>query len=439
MLETLFAWVLRCSLSVVWVMPAVLLLRLLFRRGQRNLCCILWALVAVRLLCPFTPESPLGLMPENAPMTEAVVSVVVPAGKAELQADVYPDAPVLEEPAVPARPQVLPAIWLAGVGGMLVYMGVSYGKIRRRVAVSLPVEEGCFLCDDIATPFVLGLFRPGIYLPSGLPETQWPAVQAHERAHLARKDHWWKLLGFLLLAVHWFNPLVWLAYRLLCRDMELACDQRVIRRMGAEEKKTYAAVLLACSVRRWSPVGCPLAFGEESVSARVKAVARYRKPKVWAVCGGVLLCALAAVCILTSAASPSAAEEPGSEIRTGYLTPTEDGFLFDEAEWIRMDQTDRIRELGLAGEESLLNNGFCIYNPVQETVSVAAVPGKTVYRYDNRGAQGYNRETEDFNAFAAYLRAYPGDDVPLFEVILQEATGGEPYARVTCVQERYIP
>ena len=191
-------------------------------------------------------------------------------------------------------------MWLIGLAAMLAYALVSYLRLRRRVRASIPLRENIYVCDEVASPFILGIVRPRIYLPSALDEAQWGSVLSHERAHLARHDHWWKPLGFALLAVYWFNPLLWLAYTLLCRDIELACDERALCGMDAGQIKDYSSALLACSVPRRMIAACPLAFGEVGVGARVKNALRYKKPAFWVVAVSVVVCTVVAVCFLTN-------------------------------------------------------------------------------------------------------------------------------------------
>ena len=191
-------------------------------------------------------------------------------------------------------------VWLIGLAAMLLYALVSYLRLRRRVSASIPLRENIYVCDEVPSPFILGIVRPRIYLPSALDEAQRGSVLSHERAHLARHDHWWKPLGFALLAVYWFNPLLWLAYTLLCRDIELACDERVLRGMDAGQVKAYSSALLACSVPRRMIAACPLAFGEVGVGARVKNALRYKKPAFWVVAASVAVCVVVAACFLTN-------------------------------------------------------------------------------------------------------------------------------------------
>ncbi|MBQ1603374.1 MAG: M56 family metallopeptidase, partial [Oscillospiraceae bacterium] len=289
-MEALFLKLLRMSLSASVLVLAVLVLRLVLRRAPKWTHVLLWALVALRLLCPFTVESSLSLQPQR---TDELAQSI--AGYAEFDArsavgqdGAVPEAPLdsnaLHTVTVPEydRPQSQSAVptawttyfshaWLFGVGAMLLYALVSYVRLRRRVAASLPLEGSVFVCDGIDSPFILGVFRPRVYVPSGLAEPQLSHVLSHERAHLARRDHWWKPLGFLLLSVYWFNPVLWLAYVLLCRDIELACDERVYRDMALPARADYSQTLLDCSRPRSLVAACPLAFGEVGTKDRVRA------------------------------------------------------------------------------------------------------------------------------------------------------------------------
>lgn len=206
-------------------------------------------------------------------------------------------------------------VWLAGMAVLLGWAAFSWLRLRRQVAASVSVAKGVYICDDIASPFILGVLHPRIYLPSGLTGATLESVLRHERAHLKRRDHWWKPLAHVLIAVYWFNPLLWAAYVLLCRDIELACDERVVRDMTREDRAAYSQALLQCSLnRRRRLVLCPLAFGEVGVRTRVKSVLRYRRPAVWLSAAAVLLCAALAVTFLTE---PKTAENaPAEKART---------------------------------------------------------------------------------------------------------------------------
>ena len=305
-LRRVFPTVLRMSLSAGVLALVVLALRFALGRAPKWVRCLLWALVAVRLLCPVLPSSRVSLMPREELQTGVVDTVLptvelqTPSDHAINQNNAGANVPVSHT----AQPrQYLPLLWAAGAAVMLLYAAASYLRLRRRVRVSVPLDERVLLCDEIDTPFILGVLRPRIYLPSGLVEPQRAHVLAHERAHLARRDHWWKPLGFVLLAVHWFNPVLWLTYVLLCRDIELACDERVIRNLDRARIADYSQALLACGAARARIAACPLAFGEVGVKQRVKNVLNYRKPAFWIVCAAIVACIAAGICFLTNPAS----------------------------------------------------------------------------------------------------------------------------------------
>lgn len=309
-MAAVFLKLLNLSISASWLVLAVLVLRLISKRSPKWVNVLLWGIVALRLVLPFSIESALSLIPSAETVSPAAVQFA-PAPTITSGVSVIDNAvnPSLSEhfaavPTASVNPLYVWAylagwVWLIGLGVMLLYALVSYLRLRRRVSVSLPVQDHIYLCDAISSPFILGVVKPHIYLPSGLDEVQRQNVLAHEQAHLARRDHWWKPLGFALLAVYWFNPVLWLAYTLLCRDIELACDERVIRTMDESAVKTYSTVLLACSMPRKAVITCPLAFGEVGVKERVKNALHYKKPAFWVVAASVTVCVVVAVCFLT--------------------------------------------------------------------------------------------------------------------------------------------
>lgn len=332
----LFLQVVNLSISASWLIAAVLVLRLLLKKAPRWITVLLWGLVAVRLVCPFSIESALSLLPTASTIPADIMTNPSPSIDTGIPALDRVVNPVIEhsfapQPAASANPlQILlpisAVVWIAGAVLLALYAGVSYLRLRRRVSTAVRLRDNIFQTERVFSPFILGVFRPCIYLPFSLDETALSSVIAHEQAHIRRKDHWWKPLGFLVLAVHWFNPLVWLSYLLLCRDIELACDEKVVREMGCAQRADYSQALLSCSVRRKRLGACPLAFGEVGVKERVKRVLHYRKPAVYLVALAVICCFAAAVCFLTSprtepdGASPaSAAGEPDTD-RTVPLT-----------------------------------------------------------------------------------------------------------------------
>ena len=307
----IFLKLLNLSISASWLVLVVLALRLVLKRAPKWVNVLLWGMVALRLMLPFSIESALSLIPSAETVSPEVVrfdpAPTITSGVEFIDNAVNPSlsesfaaAPLASVNPLYVWTYLAGWVWLIGLAAMLAYALVSYLRLRRRVSASIPLWENIYVCDEVPSPFILGIVRPRIYLPSALDEAQWGSVLSHERAHLARHDHWWKPLGFALLAVYWFNPLLWLAYTLLCRDIELACDERVLRGMDAGQIKDYSSALLACSVPRRMLAACPLAFGEVGVGARVKNALRYKKPAFWAVAASVAVCAVVAVCFLTN-------------------------------------------------------------------------------------------------------------------------------------------
>ena len=307
----IFLKLLNLSISASWLVLVVLALRLVLKRAPKWVNVLLWGMVALRLMLPFSIESALSLIPSAETVSPEVVQFdpapTITSGVEFIDNAVNPSlsesfaaAPLASVNPLYVWTYLAGWVWLIGLAAMLAYALVSYLRLRRRVSASIPLRENIYVCDEVPSPFILGIVRPRIYLPSALDEAQRGSVLSHERAHLARRDHWWKPLGFALLAVYWFNPLLWLAYTLLCRDIELACDERVLRGMDAGQIKDYSSALLACSVPRRMIAACPLAFGEVGVGARVKNALRYKKPAFWVVAVSVVVCTVVAVCFLTN-------------------------------------------------------------------------------------------------------------------------------------------
>ena len=307
----IFLKLLNLSISASWLVLVVLALRLVLKRAPKWVNVLLWGMVALRLMLPLSIESALSLIPSAETLSPEVVrfdpAPTITSGVEFIDNAVNPSlsesfaaAPLASVNPLYVWTYLAGWVWLIGLAAMLLYALVSYLRLRRRVRASIPLRENIYVCDEVPSPFILGIVHPRIYLPSALDEAQRGSVLSHERAHLARRDHWWKPLGFALLAVYWFNPLLWLAYTLLCRDIELACDERVLRGMDAGQVKAYSSALLACSVPRRMLAACPLAFGEVGVGARVKNVLRYKKPAFWVVAASVAVCVVVAVCFLTN-------------------------------------------------------------------------------------------------------------------------------------------
>ena len=318
----LFLKVLNMSISALWLVAVVILLRFAMKRAPKWVHVLLWAFVALRLVCPFTIESALSLIPSTQTVPPEIM--LSPSPAVDTGIEVVNDVvnPIIQSSFTPnpmssANPlQILipvsAAFWLAGIAVMAFYTLISYLSLRWKMSTAVRLKGNIYRSEAAASPFVLGLFRPRIYLPFSMEEKDIPHVIAHERSHIRRKDHWWKPLGFAVLTVHWFNPLVWLSYILLCRDIELACDEKVIRELGQKEKAEYSQALLNCSIRHRSIAACPLAFGEVGVKQRVKSILLYKKPGFWILLVALLLCLAVAVFFLTDPIT----EEPEPEFHS---------------------------------------------------------------------------------------------------------------------------
>ncbi len=312
----LFLKIVNMSISASWLILALPVLRLVLKKAPKWVFVLLWGFVAVRLLCPFGIESVLSLIPSTETISPGIMLDRTPeisTGVAPLDRVVNPviSEAFAPEPIVSANPlqiliPVAANLWLLGVLVMALYTAVSWRQLRRRVDTAIRYRDNIFQSESVDSPFVLGIYKPKIYLPFAMDAQDMEQVIAHEQAHIRRKDHWWKPLGFLLLTLHWFNPLAWLAYVLFCRDMELACDEKVIRDMGGEQRADYTQALVACSVNRRGVAACPLAFGEVGVKARVKSVLHYKKPARWGIALALAVCIVVALCFLTD---PAAVDE----------------------------------------------------------------------------------------------------------------------------------
>ena len=309
-MSNFFLTILNMSISASWLLLAVLLLRLILKKAPKWVAVLLWGIVALRLICPFAIESPLSLIPsaetvspqimmDRTPQIDSGVPVINSAINPAISGSLSPAPGTSMNPLQLWIPLVA-ILWLAGVAAMLIYMAVSYYRVKKKVRAAILLRDNIFQSEQVVSPFVLGLIKPKIYLPFHIDEQDMPHVIAHEQAHIERKDHWWKPLGFALLAVHWFNPLMWLGYILLCRDIELACDEKVVKEMDSCEKADYSQALLSCSVSRRAITACPLAFGEVGVKKRVKSVLRYKKPAFWIIVTAIILLSVVAVCFLTN-------------------------------------------------------------------------------------------------------------------------------------------
>ena len=306
----LFLRIVNTSISAGWVVLAVLLLRLCLKKAPKWVNVLLWGIVAARMVFPFSIESVLSLIPSAETISPTVMMEQTPSVQTGVPALNHVINPVISgsftpAPGASANPlqiwiPVLAGIWLFGIVALFLYSAVSYCRLRRKVCEAVILRGNIYQSEKVCSPFVLGIIKPKIYLPYHMDSREMDHVIAHEQTHIRRKDHWWKPLGFLLLTIHWFNPLMWLSYVLLCRDIELACDEKVIGKMGNAQRADYTQALVARSVDRRLIAACPLAFGEIGVKERVKSVMNYKKPAFWIVLASVIVCAVIAVCFLTN-------------------------------------------------------------------------------------------------------------------------------------------
>ena len=309
-MSELFLKIVNMSISASWVVIAVLTLRFCLKKAPKWVNVLLWGIVAVRMVFPFSIESVLSLIPSAETISPSIMMEQSPSVQTGVPALNHVINPVISgsftpAPGASANPlqiwiPVLAGIWLFGIVALFLYSAVSYCRLRRKVCEAVILRDNIYQSENVCSPFVLGIIRPKIYLPYHMDSREVGHVIAHEQTHIRRKDHWWKPLGFLLLTTHWFNPLMWLSYILLCRDIELACDEKVIRKMSNEQRADYTQALVACSVDRRLITACPLAFGEIGVKERVKSVMNYKKPAFWIVLASVIVCAVIAVCFLTN-------------------------------------------------------------------------------------------------------------------------------------------
>lgn len=335
-MNTLFIRLLNLSIAATWIILAVILIRAFSKKAPKWFPCILWALVGIRLLCPVTIPSPLSLVPREEVIPINITEEKEPEVDSEMPVIAYTADPELgnvdhENTVVhsgnivrEAAPQmtftesntktvssesrgmtliqiitIASYVWISGLALMLGYALFSYIRLKRSLTASIPVKDGVLACDEVRSPFILGVFRPKIYVPSSIKEDALKHVLAHEESHIKRHDHWWKPLGFLILSVYWFHPLCWVSYVLLCRDIEMACDEKVIRMMKKEEAASYSQTLLDLSTRKTAIAACPIAFGEVGVKQRVKNVLNYKKPGFWVIVGVIVVSVAVSVLFLT--------------------------------------------------------------------------------------------------------------------------------------------
>lgn len=402
-MDDVFLKLVNLSISASWLILTALVLRFVLKKAPKWVMPLLWGVVALRLVCPFSIESALSLIPsaETIPseiMTETREPVLYE--QATLDIVTNPTLPsAAEVPVGVSRQQaqvdfnIYSVLWLAGMAALLVHALVSAGKLKKKLATAILLRDNIYESEFVDSPFVFGVVKPNIYLPMHMDEGTAAHVIAHERAHLARRDHWWKVLGYLVLALHWFNPLVWVAYILFCRDIELACDEKVVKGLDGAARADYSQALLSCAAPRRAVAACPLAFGEGNIKTRVKSALHYKKPAFWVAAAAVLAVVIVAVCFLTNPRSDIDAEtllgtsrgeitrisvkmgeaSSGEEYRMSTEEIKTVLSLLDAAEYERLGSASAMQECyarlyfeSAAGErELMLSQGEVLANPIK--------------------------------------------------------------------------
>ena len=308
-----FLNIVNMSISASWIVFAVLLLRLLLKKAPKSINVLLWGVVAVRLICPFSFESVLSLIPSPQTINPEIAlnSPVIDSGVTIIDNVINP---IISETTISIQPEkdinlfqfimpYLAGVWLVGIATLLIYTLISFLRLKSKIGTAVLLRDNIYQSEAVVSPFVLGIIKPKIYLPFNMNGQDMDHVIAHEQAHIRRKDYLWKPLGFLILTLHWFNPMVWFGYILLCRDIELACDEKVVKGLNNEQRADYSQALLTCSVNRRMITACPVAFGEVGVKNRVKSVLNYKKPAFWIIVVAVVACIALSVGFLTNPAT----------------------------------------------------------------------------------------------------------------------------------------
>lgn len=402
-MDDVFLKLVNLSISASWLILAVLVLRVVLKKAPKWVMPLLWGVVALRLVCLFSIESALSLIPSAETIPSEIVTETrepVLYEQATLDIVTNPTLPsAAEVPVGVSRQQaqvdfnIYSVLWLAGMAALLVHALVSAGKLKRKLATAILLRDNIYENEFVDSPFVFGVVKPNIYLPMHMDEGTAAYVIAHEHAHLARRDHWWKVLGYLVLALHWFNPLVWVAYILFCRDIELACDEKVVKGLDGAARADYSQALLSCAAPKRAVAACPLAFGEGNIKMRVKSALHYKKPAFWVAAAAVLAVVIVAVCFLTNPKSDIDAEtllgtsrgeitrisvkmgeaDSGEEYRMSTEEIKTVLSLLDAAEYERLGSASAMQECyarlyfeGAAGErELMLSQGEVLANPIK--------------------------------------------------------------------------
>ena len=385
-MSSIFLKILNMSISASYLILAVVLLRLALKKAPKWISVLLFGIVAVRLICPISIESVLSLIPSAETVSPDIMMNVSPEINSGIPVIDNAVNPVISNGLKPqAGDSVNPmqtvifcasAVWLAGAAALVIYAFVSYLKIKKRVATAVLDYGNIFKSENVGSPFVLGIIKPKIYLPFGLDKRDEGYVVAHEMAHIRRRDYIWKPIGYLLLIIHWFNPLVWVGYILLCRDIESACDEKVIKELGASERADYSQALLSCSVSRRIITACPIAFGEQGVKDRVKSVLNYKKPAFWIIVIAIIATVALTVFFLTNPISDD-----------GIIAPDDGSLLYLG--------TGEISEQAYKDAQSRYESGG--YTPIVSTKKTDRVSIKTDFRIKSVDANGPSMVVKGFS------------------------------------------
>ncbi len=350
----IFLRIVNMSISACWIVLAVMLLRIILKKAPKWVNCALWGIAGLRLVMPFSFESVFSLVPSAETISKPVDSPrpQIESGFSVIdnQVNDYLQSNYFEGVTRPAGnfadiTTILAVVWGIGIVALLIYTLISFLKLRSKIGTAVLLRDNIYQSEAVASPFVLGIIKPKIYLPFNINEQDMEHVIAHEQAHLRRKDHLWKPLGFLILTLHWFNPMVWLGYILLCRDIELACDERVVKELNNEQRADYSQALLTCSVNRRMIGACPVAFGEVGVKDRVKSVLNYKKPAFWVVVTAIVIGIVVSFCFLTNPVSHRLANIEDCEL---------DAFLNEQTAVLTSDGENHLY-IGAVEEEKMRN------------------------------------------------------------------------------------
>ncbi len=396
------------SLAANWLIVAVIILRLIARKTSRRIICLFWGLVAIRLICPFSLESSFSVVPSHEVLLENIslefrhkmnlTTAVEPVDVMVNEYGTYHKGASVTYDDGKILMSKLGALWICGVFGLLLYTVIRILRLRGHLKEAILLRDNIYLCDHVRSPFIVGFFCPYIYLPSGIDESGMEYVIAHEKAHLQRKDHIWKIIAFLILVIYWFNPLSWVAFILFCRDIELACDEQVIKDLSLAKKKAYSESLLSFSIKKRIAIIYPLAFGEVGVKQRVKSILNYKKPTFVAVLLSFLVFVVIGICFLTTSpreyqitdASPSQIQKHKNEIELEQilLEYDKDNIVNASVVLQYIDNSVATANIFVISKEEIMN--------VEEQDKIKAV----VLEYLNLDADKINLEYADSGTFS---------------------------------------